>query len=232
MHSGKKERHNIYKPIYKGRTKGRAIALALMLMTTLVLTAACGENPKNAAAADGDFAAEEKAAYEKGETEMLTEREGQQLACITYTKTNGMIYNEDFTAVITPNGISYARFFREDGTDGADGDYAELSEAAIESEQWERLEEAVREALADLEEKKPESSGGILSTFSKKLGNSQTDGGDESRFWLLWKLPDGSEEKAEYSTADESKLLSVIQLMPHLKFRPKRQAFKQMMNLL
>lgn len=212
MHSGKKERHNIYKPIYKGRI----IALALMLMITLVLTAACGENPKNAAAADCDFAAEDKAAYEKGETEMLTEREGQQLACITYTKTNGMIYNEDFTAVITPNGISYARFFREDGTDGADGDYAELSEAAIESEQWERLEEAVWEALTDLEEKKPESSGGILSVFSKKLGNSHTDGGDESSFYLLWKLPDGSEEKAEYSTSDESELLSVIQLMTEL----------------
>lgn len=209
MHRGKRKRHNIYKPIYKGRI----IALALMLMTTLVLTAACGENPKNGATADGDFAAGDKAAYEKGETEVLTERKGQQLACITYTKTNGMIYNEDFTAVITPKSISYARFFREDGGYGADEDYVELSEAAIESEQWERLEEAVWAALADLEEKKPEKSGGILSTFSKKLGNSHTDGGDESCFYLLWRLPDGTEEKAEYSTADESKLISVIQIM-------------------
>lgn len=215
MHSGKKERHNIYKPIYKGRI----IALALMLMITLVLTAACGENPKNTAAADGGFAAEDKAAYEKGETDVRTEHEGQQLACITYTKTNGMIYNEDFTAVITPNAISYARFFREDGGYGADGDYAELSEAAIESEQWERLEEAVWTALPKLEEKKTEKSEkseGILSIFSKKLGNSHTDGGDESSFRLLWKLPDGSEEKAEYSTADESELLSVIQIMTEL----------------
>lgn len=209
MHSGKNERQFIYKPIHKGKI----IALALMVMTTLVLTAACAENPKNATASDGGaggIAADDKAAYEKGETEVQTERKGQQIACITYTKTNGMIYNEDFSAVITPNGISYAWVFCENGSDG---DYIELSESAIESEKWEQLEEAVWAVLPYLEEKEQEKSGGILSSFSKLLGNSRTDGGDESSFFVLWKLTDGAEEKVEYSTTDESKLLSVIQIM-------------------
>lgn len=209
MYGGKNERHYVYEPIHKGKI----IALALIMMTTLVLIATCAENPKNAAVSDGGaggIAADEKAACEKGETEVQTERKERQIACITYTKTNGMIYNEDFTAVITPSCISYARFFCENGSDG---DYIELSGAAIESEKWKQLEEALWAVLPYLEEKEQEKSRGIFGGILKKLGDSRTDGSDESSFCVLWKLSDGTEKKAEYSTTDESRLLPVIQIM-------------------
>lgn len=203
MRSGKGKRHKIHKPIHKGRI----VALALLVLMTAALAAACGENPKNDAAGSA-ASAEGKAAYEKGETEVRTDRKGQEIVGITYSRSNGMVYNEDFTAVITASGISYARFFCEDGTDG---DYIELSETAIEAGKWSRLEAEARAALPYLEEQK-QSRTELLSGILKKTAAAADDGGDASRIFIIWKKADGAEQGAEYRITDEAGAASLTQL--------------------
>lgn len=152
-------------------------------------------------------------AAREGDSEMPQETahksENRTLVGVEYEVVNGMVYGEDFSAVIERDKIVAARYFSLGDEPYLDG-YVTVEGTEITEEQWSALEEAVTEIVPILEEVSDKSSD-MLPEFIE-----ETDGPNYRKFYLMWENENGEKERVEYYPPNDGRFDTTISLMEEI----------------
>lgn len=108
------------------------------------------------------------------------------LVLVSYSRTNGSVWGDDFHVNMDEKEISYAMYH-----DGQQHDYHELYDMPITEEQWSQVEHSIRSMMDDV---RPVVQPTAWDRFKAKFLSRDVvllDGGDSDRMMLVWETESG-----------------------------------------
>ena len=105
------------------------------------------------------------------------------LTAVSYSRTVGMVWGDNYSVRVTSQGIEAIEYFDEQ-----DSEYRELENVSLPEERWQQVEAAVLEAWPGLTEFRPRKKTLWDWVFA---GVEPLDGGDSTKLSLAWETPEG-----------------------------------------